>query len=431
MIQGLFQKDVSVKDLPFLLVKKNSNNTIVQIKMTETSKKQITGTGWEKLFVGDAGVHVESGIAIAGNENMSIDMDQRTDMTYVWKSGSIDNIRVNQWRIWVHQKSNSSEVLMKSATVQLSADNIVMLEQVSPIHTTVYAIQGDIMIKTTVWDLTLTPGNKIMITPSELANPTTDLKSFVWGIDSAIQKNQLFIKNDGQKLLRTQQKIKNDTWTGEIENTKNTETTSKYIDIISPSDGSKAKKNTISIQGKILSTEVRKVTFNEKESVVSPVNETFVFSEFVITEKVNNIVYKVYDATGNQLEKWVITIYGSTTTNVQSPKKLIPESSPISSKDFRIVSPAANPYATNKSNIRVHGTVPKDRVQYITVNGYRLQKFVPGNTVWYYFANVQYDTLREWINSYSIKFYGPNNKLLYTQLFSIIKESANAISSPQ
>ena len=39
------------------------------------------------------------------------------------------------------------------------------------------------------------------------------------------------------------------------------------------------------------------------------------------------------------------------------------------------------------------------------------------------------NTLQDGINLYTIKFFGSGNELLYTQLFTIIKESKNATLS--
>jgi hypothetical protein len=63
------------------------------------------------------------------------------------------------------------------------------------------------------------------------------------------------------------------------------------------------------------------------------------------------------------------------------------------------------------------------------VNDYKLQKFVPGSTTWYYFANMESGTMKDGINLYTIKFMGTKGELLYTQLFTIIKESNNATIS--
>lgn len=62
-------------------------------------------------------------------------------------------------------------------------------------------------------------------------------------------------------------------------------------------------------------------------------------------------------------------------------------------------------------------------VNYITVNNFRLKKFVANTTSWYYFANTSYETMKEGFNLYEIKFYSADDTLLSTQLFTIIKES--------
>jgi hypothetical protein len=45
------------------------------------------------------------------------------------------------------------------------------------------------------------------------------------------------------------------------------------------------------------------VTINDQDATVSPVNNTFVFMDFPITAETNNIVYKVYNSEGKQIEK--------------------------------------------------------------------------------------------------------------------------------
>ena len=62
------------------------------------------------------------------------------------------------------------------------------------------------------------------------------------------------------------------------------------------------------------------------------------------------------------------------------------------------------------------------------VNDYRLQKYIPNGTTWYYFANMANKTMVEGINMYTIKFYNKNKELIYNQVFTLIKESKNAIS---
>jgi hypothetical protein len=133
-----------------------------------------------------------------------------------------------------------------------------------------------------------------------------------------------------------------------------------------------------------------------------------------------DLVYKAYDLGGNLLERWVITVYAS--EKKQWTDKLIPTTFPTSDANYRILSPSENPYKTNTSAITVSGSVPKGTVSYITVNNFRLKKFIPNTTSWYYYANTAYGTMKEWFNLYEIKFFDANNSLLSTQLFTIIKE---------
>lgn len=106
-----------------------------------------------------------------------------------------------------------------------------------------------------------------------------------------------------------------------------------------------------------------------------------------------NIVYKVYSKDSVILERGVLSLYPK---NRQSgTEKLTPTNFPVNDKDYKILNPTENPYKTTDSSITVSGVVPKNTVQYIMVNNFRLKKFVPNSTTWYYYANADYDTMKE------------------------------------
>jgi len=48
-------------------------------------------------------------------------------------------------------------------------------------------------------------------------------------------------------------------------------------------------------------------------------------------------------------------------------------------------------------------------------------------TSWYYFANQDFGTMNDGINLYTIKYYGVNDELLFTNLFTIVKEKKEDI----
>ena len=54
--------------------------------------------------------------------------------------------------------------------------------------------------------------------------------------------------------------------------------------------------------GNLLSKDVKKVTINNKEATLSPVNETFVFQNFEVNSDIVDVVYKAFDASNALLE---------------------------------------------------------------------------------------------------------------------------------
>lgn len=88
--------------------------------------------------------------------------------------------------------------------------------------------------------------------------------------------------------------------------------------------------------------------------------------------------------------------------------------------DFQITAPSTNPYKTTESVIKITGNVPSWVVTYITINDFRLTKFVPQSSTWYYFANKDFWTLNTGINLYTIKYYGSSGELLKSDLVTIV-----------
>ncbi len=429
IIASSFWGSASVdNDRAHLIVTPQTSGSTVFIAMTESSKNRITGTGGQPLYVGDKSITVETGWASATNSNISLDLDERTELIYVSHTSTGDTMKLTKWRVWIKQLSNTTTTETKNLSVTTDAGNVAMIEQNNQIYSSVYSIVWDTRIRTSVGEYVLKAGNRIMVSASDLANPGLQLSSLVWGIDEGIVSNPLFVRNDGKQLLSSLSVWLSNTGSSLV-NTGSTGPVTQPISILEPLDGSLATKATIAVRGSINSPDIVRVTLNDLDTVVSPVNRTFTFAEFPLTAEINNIVYKAYIADGTQVAKWVVTVLGSKQALDQSVNRLLTNASPISSKDFRIVSPASNPYVMTDSAIKVQWTVTKDAVSYILVNGYRLQKYIPGSTTWYYFANMVSSTLKDGINLYTIEFYGNKDDILYTQLFTIIKESKNATLS--
>lgn len=413
---------------PYLIVSPESNTSTVFIAMSDATKNRITGTWGQPLYVWDKSVSIESGNAHLNNAHLQIDLDDKTEMSYVGNSSTGDTLRLIKWKGWIKQLSSNSEILLKNLSVLMESGNIVMIEQNNQVYSTVYAIQGDNTISTSIGKYTLHAGSRIMISQSDLSNPWLQLGSLIGNIDVWIIQNSLFIRNNWKDILNWLNWPETSNSGSSSNNTWSIGASESLISILEPKNWSTIESITSVIRWTINSKEIVRVTLNNQDTIISPVNKTFGIENFPISNKINDIVYKAYNADWKQLETGVITVYWSKQVQA-SEAKLIPNTSPISSKDFRIITPSSNPFVTTDRLVKVQGIVPKDTVSYIIVNDYRLQKYSGNSTSWYYFANMDNETMRDGINLYTIKFYSAKDEVLYTQLFTIIKESKNVTLS--
>jgi hypothetical protein len=395
--------------------------------MSSSSKNRISQT--EKLYATDKSVSVQVGGAKVENTDLSIDLDKTTELTYKSQSSSGYVIAFSKGRGWIATNWGTTRIELKFLTVELDANEVALVEQ-NNLSSTVYMISWTADIETKIGTTTLTEGSRIMIAGSDLSNPAWNLSSLIGTIDDTLASQILFVRNNGWTLL------KNTSWSlsssgSDIMTSSGTDfsTPWKYIEITDPLDGSMIRESTFAVMGNILSTDVKKVTINDVAATISPVNKTFVLQGIPVTWEVINIVYKAYADNDRMVDRWVISVFATKTAVTSSTNTLIPDNFPISNKDFPITFPTENPYKTTESLVRVEGSVPANRVWYVMVNDYRLQKFLSWGTKWYYFANTATETMKEGINLYNIRFYSKDNNLLYTQVFTIVKESKNATVS--
>jgi len=73
---------------------------------------------------------------------------------------------------------------------------------------------------------------------------------------------------------------------------------------------------------------------------------------------------------------------------------------------------------TNLSYNVVKGTSSSDTHK-ITINDYKLQKYIPGQTQWDYIASTRFNTLKNGLNSYVLKTYDADGAQIDSLIFSI------------
>lgn len=421
----------TTKSENFLSVTPTDSKSVVYLVDANGERKQVSGSG--ALYANNGSLVVESGGATAKLDATRFDIAANSEISYKVKTSdngtSTNTIKVSKGMVWADSSSNTLLFELTNLSAKVPSGAIAMLEQTNTVFSSVYSLRGDVQIVTNVGQYSLSAGKKISLSSGEAGNASTNLSEKANDFDSSVSSMELFVRNDGETLLKASQTEDSKTKTEETTSTgattgtgANAEKTGKYIAFTQPVDGATIKTATTNIMGTLLSADVSRVTLNDQDAEVSPVNETFSMENFALTNGINNIVYKAYSANGIELERGVLVVHGA---NTGTANTIVPENFP-SLKDFVITSPSSNPYATTESYVKVQGTVPANTVSYITVNGYRLQRFVANSTHWYYHANASIGTIKEGTNLYHIKFYDSNNREIHTQIFTIIKDTPNA-----
>ncbi len=426
LLSKMFSGSTNDKGSEFLNVTPFADST-VYISMSSASKARISQV--EKLYATDKSVSVQVGWARAENKDLSIDIDKTTELAYKSHTESGNTLAITKWRAWISTIGGSTKTELKFMSTVTEPWSIILVEQ-NNLSSTAYMISWSATIQTKNGSTILEAWKRIMIAGSDLSNPNGNLDALIGVIDESIASEELFIRNNGAELLKSTTAKKTSSWetislgaTGDL---LPLTSPGKYIELTDPLDGVLIKNSTFAVMGNILSPEVKKVTINDTTATLSPVNGTFVLQNIPATSEIINIVYKAYAQNWSLLERSVISVFASKWTVAQVSSRLLPDNSPISNKDYPITFPTENPYKTTESLVRVEWTVPKDAIKYIMVNDYRLQKFLSWGGKWYYFANTQTETMKEGINLYTIRFYWLDDSLVYTQVFTIVKESKNA-----
>ena len=384
---------------------------------------------WEKFYESDSLFSVISGTAELTDSTGKFFLDKNSELIH--SDSNSGWFLLSQWRMWI-ESSKDFTVSLKHIDVKLSEWDVVLLEQ-QRIYSIVYVMQWDVTIEWSGRQTVLKSWKRIMVSQSNLINPSVTLESLLGDIDESIQQNAFFLARNGKTYLDNVKLSPSEgtlSWTvGGMLNSwalSSQANGNKFIMITSPVDGASISWWLLIVEWKTLSPQVKKIVINDQSVQVSQSPWNFRSQAIPVSTSTLDLVYRVYDANNNLLDRWVITVFSSEKQN--GTEKLVPKTFPTSDKDFRILSPNENPYKTTQWAVTVSWTVPKWAVEYITVNNFRLKKFTPNSTNWYYYANTSYQTMKEWFNLYEIRFYWPNDTLLSTQLFTIIKEWGKTVS---
>lgn len=412
----------------FMTVTPKQEQSEIYIYMSGDSKKRIDGI--TKMYATDNKLTVSSWEAEVSFENNAskIFVDKGGEVKYEWVIDAKQTVSLENADLLAESSTSDMTIKLRNFSVRPNNDSVIILSQ-NTMASNIYILKGSALVedyskKST--SASVGVGQQLTIMKNDLSSNTLQFASKIEPLSDYIKTTDLFIKHNGDSLLSSIA-LNNGTWSSNAPTNASGSLMIKNVKaglvITSPEDESTVDSNEVNIEGKLINTDIVKVTINDKEALIDKERKGFIFKSFSLTNSSNNIVYKAYDGEGGILAKGILTIYTSQKVwKEDASKKPSVTTYPISDKDFRIISPTENPYKTTDSIVRIEGRVNKGVVRYITINDFRLSKFPQLGTSWYYFANKDYGTMNDGINLYTIKYYGENDELLFTNLFTIVKE---------
>ncbi|MFZ4461415.1 MAG: hypothetical protein ACOYN2_02495 [Patescibacteria group bacterium] len=399
----------------------------VSIYMSSDTQKELTGPA--KLLSGDKMVKVDSGdadIEIEGSTS-KISIESLSELHYDGLVDGKQTFTLNNGYAWVDSPNGDVIVKLKLFSVTADKGTVYIVSQ-NTRASNAYVLKGGTAIAAESASTLAQANQMISLLLSEAKN--TNIADKVVVLDDFIKQSSIYIKKDGSSVLSSVSDIPSatgstasgatgvtTTGTGETNTTNG-----KSVSFTYPEDEMSVDTGSINITGKLLNSTVSKIVIGKREAQVLKDDKSFRLNNYLLPDASNDLSYKVFDDAGVVIEKGVITV------NVNNKKTAIKKPDvvnyPVSNKDFKIISPADNPFKTTETSVKLRGSFAANMVKYIKVNNYQLQQFKAFGTSWSYNASIDNGNMEEGMNEYLITYYGPSDEVLGTTKIYVVKDTA-------
>ncbi len=396
----------------------------IKFKIPNT-KALITNEKWKKEEIKDSSIVNFWQIITVDKWILSFSKKWKIEWILNWRTkveiNKNNNFKLFYWDLFLKPKTNT-KIEMTFWTIDLDDEAIISLEQNDNVSS-IYILDWYASITTkTKKNVIIKKWKKISILSNQIQDKNLDLKSKIVDID------KIFLDDTWCEVIDYKNIIKKKKKNTKKNNKKKKKSIKlkkwkKFIKIVSIEDWMESFDKKIKIEWNILSPNVSDITINNKPTNINLNLKTFSL-DFELKNKINDIIYKVFDNSWDVIWRWVITIYytwdikWAKNNNSNKPQTInFPENN-----DYKIELPWESPYTTLKTVETIKWRVPAWKVSKIQVNNFTLTKFKPWATFWWYHANMIHWNMKEWTNEYRIKYFWNNWEKLYEQVYFIIKK---------
>ena len=333
---------------------------------------------------------------------------------------------------------------MRYATVTTWNDTIVSLTQ-NEAWSTVYVLKWTAQVENMVWVQTrVIAGQRLSIPRLQASNKDFDISSERVALDAFFQNSDWFLENDGHLIKIGEEEKSNEEeilWNDEI-----SWVSTNLVRFDRLRDEMSTDSSSINISGTILSDNIWAISVQNIPAKINMSSKSFELNSIPLPQAMNDLVIKIYDTERNILQKEVFTVYtwspssasasstGQATTapqtNTQTTSNTGNTFFDIDATKFRFTSPSTtNRFTTSAWEITIRGETTAEWVSYVEVNGFRLNSF--NGRTWRYHAFERFNTIREGTNQYRIDYLDSNEKIIYTDYYTIIKQAPWAATQNQ
>lgn len=376
---------------------------------------------WETPLYKSEKIQVVSDNVLLSDDNVKFNLNKLWELKYN-EDWSYTLYSSDLW--W--DVKNTTNIEMRYAKVNVT--NWVFSLSQNEVASTIFVVSWNVEVKNLVWNSTiLKKWEKLVIMRNDTNDKNKDLSLSKELIDDYTKNDDWFVKNNWNYYLSQIDLEDTLSWSTNSWSTTNQINQGWVISFNNLYDEWEVLNDKIEISWNILDDRVNTININWINAEINSQNKTFLIKDINVSNKVNDIVYKIYDSNSSLINKWILTLYNSkwnttwSTTNSSWLAKV--ENYPITTSPlYQIITPKQNPYTTLENVVRIEWTIPARTVSKIVVNDFELQKFVKNSSYWQYFANSEFWNLKPWVNIYKIKFYWEWDNILYETNFTIIKQ---------
>ncbi len=387
---------------------------------------------WEKILVR------EGRVKISNVENW-VDFN----ISRLWEILYVDDWLYNHssWEVWLDTEK-PVDVNMNFAKLKVWENSHLSLSQ-NEVSSTVYLVSWFVEVSNLAWRNTvLTWWEKITISRTDAWDDSIDLSLLKDSLDQFFLRSDWYILNNWSSYLNSGEEWETWSWetsswelswTWEYAPTLTTNGWNRYLSFNNLIDESNVSSSSIDIRWSYNEDIVTDFTVNWVSADLNSQEWTFELTWINTSDRVNDLVFKVYDDSNSIVSKFVYTVYysdGQSSSNTNSDGwtwGFDVKTFDADWGDFTFTSPTiTNTYNTTDSFVTIRWQVFDERVDRVTVNGYELSSF--NWSTWRYHADVNYNNLANGTNIYEIKYFSWDN-LVFTNYYTIIKSESSASNS--